>query len=89
MSKPILDKAYEDAIIQIKENIAEFRQKHDARTSDPNNFITLSEIEEMWRVLNNSTSKTYSDMISTYLSEIDEKMVIHSKKDNTESLGSG
>ncbi len=51
MSNPTLNKAYEDAITQIEKNIAEFKQKLDAGTSDPDNFITLSEIEGMWRAL--------------------------------------
>ena len=89
MSRPTLDKACADALAQIEKNIAEFQQKLDAGTSDPDNFITLSEIEKMWQELNNSTSKTYSDMISAYLSVIDEKAVIQSKKGNTESLESG
>ena len=48
MSKLTLDKVCEDAIAQIENNIAEFKQKLDAGTSNPDNFITLSEIEEMY-----------------------------------------
>lgn len=89
MSKLTLGKVCEDAIAQIENNIAEFKQKLDAGTSNPDNFITLSEIEEMWHTLNNSTNKTYSDMISAYLSDIDEKEVIKLKKDNAGSSESG
>lgn len=89
MSKLTLGKVCGDAIAQIENNIAEFKQKLDAGTSNPDKFITFSEIEEMWHTLNNSTNKTYSDMISAYLSDIDEKEVIKLKKDNAGSSESG
>ena len=72
---------------QIENNIAKFKQKLNAGTSNPDNFITLSEIKEIWHTLNNPTNKTYSDMISVYLSDIDEKEVIQLKKDNAGSSG--
>lgn len=42
--------------------------------------IKSSEIEKLWSDLNKSTSKSYSDMVSAYLSTLDEKAVIKAKK---------
>ena len=84
-----LNKAYEDAIAELEKKIGEFKAQLDAGTADPENFITLSEIEQLWASLNRSTTKTYSDMISAYLTDLDEKAVIRSKKENTGSTGSG
>lgn len=89
MTNKNLDKVYEDAIAEIEKNVSEFKAKLDAGTADPEKFITLSEIESLWASLNRSTTKTYSDMISAYLTDLDEKAVIQLKKGNTGSMGSG
>ncbi len=81
------DKVYDDALAEIEKKLAEFRAKLDKGTSDPDNFITLSEIEKEWALLNKTTSKTYSDIVSTYLSEIDERAIIKAKKENTKERG--
>lgn len=78
------DKTFADAKDEIMKNIDEFRSDLDKGTSDPDSFMTLSEIEAKWRQLNNSTSKIYSDMVAAYLSDLDEKEIIASKKESTE-----
>lgn len=82
-----IDRAYEDAIAEIEKRLNEFRAKLDAGTTDPNNFMTLSDIEREWALLNKTTSKTYSDIISAYLSEMDEGAIIKIKKENTAERG--
>lgn len=84
-----LDKTCDDAILQIEKNVREFKEKLDFRTKNPENFITFSEIEKLWASLNESTNKTYSDMLSAYLSDLDEKALIQLKKANTDRGESG
>lgn len=87
MSNAKIDQAYLDAIVEIEKKLGEFREKLDAGTSNPDNFITLSEIEKEWALLSKTTSKTYSDIVSTYLSEMDERAIIKAKKENTNERG--
>lgn len=77
-----LEQAVADAKAQIDKEIDEFKAALDAGTADPNSFITLAEIERKWEELKSKTNKTYSDMISTYLSTLDEGAIIKSKKEN-------
>lgn len=88
MNNAKIDQAYLDAVAVIEKNLGEFREKLDAGTSDPDNFITLSEMEREWALLNKTTSKTYSDILSAYLSEMDERAIIKVKKENTNERGS-
>ena len=87
MAKEKLEQATMDAKMQIEKKIDEFKAMLDAGTSDPDHFITLSEIENKWAELKNATNKTYSDMVSAYLSELDERAIIKSKKVSTQERG--
>ena len=87
MGKEKLEQAVADAKAQIEKRIDEFKETLDSRTVDPDNFITIAEIEKEWASLRNSTNKTYSDLISAFLSELDERAVIKSKKENTQERG--
>lgn len=78
------DKAIEDAKAEINKQLDEFKNKLDSGTSDPNSFMSLADIERKWKELNDTTSKTYSNMVSAYLSDLDEKALIRSKKENTQ-----
>ncbi|MCR5813789.1 MAG: hypothetical protein K6G15_04785 [Desulfovibrio sp.] len=89
MSSEKLEKACEDAIHQIEKNVREFTHKLDSGTKDPEKFISFAEIESLWASLSESTNKTYSDMISAYLSDLDEKALIQSKKEYSDKGGSG
>ncbi len=75
-----LDQAAEDAKVEISKKIDEFKAKIEAGTSDADNFMTMSDIEKEWAALRNSTDRMYSEMISTCLSNIDEKEIIKRKK---------
>lgn len=87
MSDPKIEKAVSDAKAEIEKEIDEFKAALDAGTSDPSSFMTLAEIEKRWKELNSSTSKTYSDLVAAYLSTMDERPVIRSKKENTPKEG--
>lgn len=87
MSNAKLEKAVLDAKSQIEREIDEFKAALDAGTADPRSFITLSEIERRWAELKDATNKTYSDMVSAYLSDLDEREIIRLKKENTQERG--
>jgi len=59
-----------------------FRQRIKAGTSDPDNFLTISDIERLWSGLRGDTSLLYSDMLAGLLSEVDESELIRKKKRN-------
>lgn len=87
MSKDKLEQATIDAKVQIEKRIDEFKAMLDSGTSDPDHFITLAAIEKEWAALKDATNKTYSDMLSAYLSDLDERAIIKSKKENTLERG--
>ena len=49
---------------EIPRNLDEFQEKFKERTSDPDNFLTIFEIEEMWSDLINKTNVLYSDYLN-------------------------
>ena len=67
--------------------VDEFRYRITAGTSNPDNFLTISEIERLWTELRGNTSLIYSDMLSSILSDVDEAGLIRKKKQNTEKKG--
>jgi hypothetical protein len=60
--------------------VNDFRQRIIEGTSDPENFLTISDIERLWSGLRGDTSLLYSDMLSDLLSDIDESELIRKKK---------
>jgi hypothetical protein len=72
---------YSDELLRIVE---EFRQRIISGTSDPDNFLTISEIERLWSELRGNTSLLYSDMLSEILASIDDSEIIRKKKPNIE-----
>ena len=49
------------------------------RNTDPDNFLTISDIERLSSELRGDTNLLYSDMLASLLAEIDETEVIHKK----------
>jgi len=72
---------YSDELLKI---VDEFRQRIIEGTSDPEHFLTISEIERLWSELRGGTSLLYSDMLSDLLSDADETALIRKKKRNIE-----
>jgi len=64
--------------------VGEFRQRILAGTSDPDNFLTITEIERLWSELKYDTDLLYTDMLSEMLSNINESELLRKKKQNTE-----
>lgn len=75
---------YSDELLRIVE---EFRQRIIAGTSDPEHFLSISEIEKLWSELRGSTSLLYSDMLTDLLSETDETELIRKKKTDYREKG--
>lgn len=68
--------------------VKEFEEKVTNGTSDPEHFLTLSEIEELWGKLIGDTNVLYSDMLTDIINNVDEKDLVRKKKENTPSKGS-
>jgi hypothetical protein len=72
-------------LAEIERFIREFREKFESKTIDPDDFITISEIEKMWSELRNNTNNIFSNMLMDMISNVDESSLIRKKKDNTAS----
>ena len=72
-------------IAEIERLIGEFKEKFTARTSDVDNFMTITEMEMMWGELQGKTNNIYSDMMRKLMSEVDETELIRKKNDNSSS----
>ena len=71
---------FKERLIQL---IDDFRDKIKNGTSDPDNFMNISEIEHLWSELRGNTGNLYSDMLEEALEEINEDEIISKKKRNT------
>jgi len=63
--------------------VKEFEEKIQNGTMDPDRFLTLSEIEELWGKLIGDTNVLYSDMLQQLIRNVDERDLIRQKKENT------
>lgn len=63
--------------------VKEFEEKIQNGTEDPERFLTLTEIEELWGKLIGETNILYSDMLQNLIQNTDEKEIVRSKKENT------
>ena len=60
-----------------------FVETFQARTSNPENFLTITEIEKMWSELRGNTSDLYSDLLEEALAHVNEAELIRKKKQST------
>ena len=60
--------------------VKEFEEKIRNGTEDPERFLTIYEIEELWSRLIGDTNVLYSDMLQSLIRNIDEKELIRRKK---------
>lgn len=63
--------------------IKEFEEKIKTGTEDPDRFLTLAEIEQLWGMLIGDTNVLYSNMLQSLIQDIDEKELVRKKKPNT------
>lgn len=79
----MLDEATSYRLAEIEHYIRVFKEKFDAGTSDPDDFLPISEIEKMWGELQASTKNTYSEMLMEMMSGVDESGLIAKKNAST------
>ena len=76
------DNITEHRITEIQRLIDKFQSEFKEGTSNPDHFMSMSDIERLWEELKNSTEKIYSDMVMELMADIDEQELI-SKKNGT------
>lgn len=77
------DYATDQRIDEIKRLIDKFQSEFMEGTSDPDRFMTMSEIERLWTELRNNTEKIYSDMVMELMADVDEEKLIAKKNRNS------
>lgn len=77
----------EQRIAEIQRLIDKFQSDFKSGTSDPDNFMTMSDIEKLWGELRNNTEKIYSDMVMELMSNVDEQKLISKKNRNSGNGG--
>jgi hypothetical protein len=70
-------------LAEIERQIASFKEKFKAGTSNADNFITIHEIERLWGELQTNTQNIYSEMIRELMCNVDERDLIRKKKEST------
>lgn len=63
--------------------VRDFEEKIQNGTEDPDRFLSLTEIEELWGKLIGDTNVLYSDMLQRLIQNADEKELIRRKKENS------
>lgn len=83
----LLEAAYR-AKDEVNDQIDRFIELVESRTADASDFMSMCELEEMWRDLRMSTNRTYSDLVSETLSSVDTRDVDAAKKESSSGTGS-
>ena len=60
--------------------VCEFEERILDGTEDPDRFLTLAEMEELWGKLIGDTTVLYSSMLQDLISSVDERAIIRKKK---------
>ncbi len=68
---------------RIEKLLTEIRTTFQQKTSDPNHFATLGELEALWGKLIGDTRLIYSDMFHDLSHQMDERELVRKKKLNT------
>lgn len=77
----------EQRITEIQRLIDKFQSDFKEGTSDPDNFMSMSDIERLWGELRNSTEKIYSDMLMELMARVDEGKIVSKKNRNSGHTG--
>jgi len=75
-------------ILEAARIIKSFKDEFSAKTSDCDNFMTITELESLWSDLRKTTDVLYSDMVHKLMNEISERDMVSKKKENTPSTES-
>jgi hypothetical protein len=87
MEREKLEELAEKAGIELTHQLKEYLEALNSGTSDPSNFMTMSEIEEKLYNVRAKTNKSYLDLTSQFISELDERGLVKTKKENTNKRG--
>ena len=82
-----MEKGTSDYGQELLRMIEEFRQRIMIGISDPDDFLSITEIERLWSELRGNTSLLYSDILSDLLSNANESELIRKKKENIGKKG--
>ena len=67
---------------EVNRLIKQFQDDFIQKTSDTDKFLTINELESMWTELRNNTEILYSDMIRSFIGQINERDMVRKKKEN-------
>ena len=71
-----------DAMNELRAAVEKFANTLSQHTTDVSSFLTMDKLENMMGLLDEQTRQVYLDMVSRYLSNINEQEIIASKKEN-------
>jgi len=71
-----------DAMNELRAAVEKFSNTLSQHTTDVSSFLTMDKLENMMGLLDEQTRQVYLDMVSRYLSNINEQEIIASKKEN-------
>jgi len=69
---------------EIERLVNEFREILVKGFTDDQSTMGINEIEKLWSRLRTGTDEVYADMLSDYMSTVDERELIRQKKTNIE-----
>jgi len=72
--------AAEQAKTEIDRQIDQFIEKIKSSASNPDDIMSMSQLEKEWKVLKLNTHKTYSDLVGVSLTSLDNKELSKAKK---------
>ena len=67
--------------VEIERLIDVFEEEFKSKTSRPDDFITIHEIERMWGELQQNTLNIFSDMVRDLMNKVDERDMIRKKNE--------
>lgn len=82
MNNPEFEKAAAEAKQKLSQMIDSYIEELDRETSSPNGFPTIDQIEKTWGNLNSETSRLYAEITGKAISQINERKLVRSKKEN-------
>jgi len=74
-------------IAEIRRLIDEYRTKISTGTSSPDNFMSITDMEEALCTLRSGTNNLYTELQSKLVSQIDQNELVRKKKRITDSKG--
>ena len=87
MERKKLEELAEKVGIELTQQLKEYLNALNSGTSDPSNFMTMSEIEEKLYNVSAKAKKSYLDVTSQFISDLDERELVRSKKESTNRRG--